>query len=152
MNQKLSDWASVAEILGAAAIVVSLIFVGYQIRQNTDYLRRTESNATMEQATAGRLLRVELAEILVKSRQGVGALSEVEELKLHTYFSQIGWAAVQMFARGRAGFSDAEDWQNNALIPEIRTNPTADSWWAQAKESFPSDFVDAFDQRLTSSP
>ena len=34
MNQKLSDWASVAEILGAAAIVVSLVFVGVQIRGN----------------------------------------------------------------------------------------------------------------------
>ena len=36
MNQKLSDWASIAEIVGAAAIVVSLIFVGLQIGSNTN--------------------------------------------------------------------------------------------------------------------
>jgi len=35
MKQKLADWASIAEIIGAAAIVVSLIFVGFQIRENT---------------------------------------------------------------------------------------------------------------------
>ena len=63
------------------AIVASLIFVGPQIRQNTAYLRRGENNATMEQASAQRLLTIDLAEILVKSTQGVDALSDVEMLK-----------------------------------------------------------------------
>lgn len=36
MIRKLSDWASVAEIVGAAAIVVSLVFVGLEIRNGTD--------------------------------------------------------------------------------------------------------------------
>ena len=31
----LSDWVAVAEIFGAVAIVVSLVFVGIQIRDNT---------------------------------------------------------------------------------------------------------------------
>jgi hypothetical protein len=35
MNQRLADWASVAEIIGAFAIVVSLIFVGLQVKDNT---------------------------------------------------------------------------------------------------------------------
>jgi len=33
---KLERWALVAEIIGAIAIVVSLIFVGFQIRQSTE--------------------------------------------------------------------------------------------------------------------
>lgn len=32
----LSDWASIAEIVGACAIVVSLVFVGLQIRQEAE--------------------------------------------------------------------------------------------------------------------
>ena len=35
MKTKLAEWASIAEILGAAAIVVSLMFVGWQIRVST---------------------------------------------------------------------------------------------------------------------
>lgn len=35
MKKNLSDWASIAEIVGAIAIVVSLVFVGFQIRENT---------------------------------------------------------------------------------------------------------------------
>jgi len=34
MNQKLSDWASIAEVLGAVAIVVSLVVVGVELRQS----------------------------------------------------------------------------------------------------------------------
>jgi hypothetical protein len=36
MKHRLSDWATIAEIISAIAIVVSLIFVGLEIRQNTN--------------------------------------------------------------------------------------------------------------------
>ena len=32
---KLSDWANVAEIVGAAAVIVTLVYVAVQIEQNT---------------------------------------------------------------------------------------------------------------------
>ena len=32
---KLSDWASVAEIIAAVAVAVSLIFVGLELKRNT---------------------------------------------------------------------------------------------------------------------
>ena len=35
MKRSLADWASIAEILGAIAVVVSLLFVGLQVRANT---------------------------------------------------------------------------------------------------------------------
>ena len=35
-SEKLQEWALVAEIVGAVAVVVSLIYVGVSVRQNTD--------------------------------------------------------------------------------------------------------------------
>jgi hypothetical protein len=35
MNQRLTEIAAVGELVGAAAIVVSLVFVGFEIRANT---------------------------------------------------------------------------------------------------------------------
>ena len=35
----LSQWTSIAEIIGMLAVVVSLIFVGLEIRQNTNQAR-----------------------------------------------------------------------------------------------------------------
>jgi hypothetical protein len=35
MNSRLSSWSQIAEIAGAIAVVLSLVYVGYEIRQNT---------------------------------------------------------------------------------------------------------------------
>ena len=39
VKQKLQEWALVAEIIGSVALVVSLIYVGYEIRQNSEQVR-----------------------------------------------------------------------------------------------------------------
>ena len=46
MKRSLAEWASVAEIIGALAIVISLVFVGLQIRENT----RATQNATFQRS------------------------------------------------------------------------------------------------------
>ncbi len=38
-RRSLQDWASIAEIIGAFAIVVSLIYVAYELRENTRALQ-----------------------------------------------------------------------------------------------------------------
>lgn len=44
MKLKLSDWASIAEIVGAAAVVVSLIYVGIQVQDSTRAVRSAAVN------------------------------------------------------------------------------------------------------------
>ena len=153
-KKTIQDYALLAEIVSAIAVVGSLIFVGLQISQNTGYLRRGEHNATMEQATAQRLLTIDMAEILVRSRQGADALSEVEMLKLSTYYDQAIWSSFQIFDRERGGYLDDGDWQQTSAISIIATfaDPIARSWWEQAKKGFPADFVSAVDKLLTLAP
>ena len=38
-NDKLQKWALIAEVIGAVAIVVSLIFVGFEVRQGAEAQR-----------------------------------------------------------------------------------------------------------------
>ena len=45
---KLADWASVAEILGAFAIVVSLLFVGFQINDSNRETRAATAQAALD--------------------------------------------------------------------------------------------------------
>ena len=148
MKKTLQEYALIAEIVSAAAIVGSLTFVGLQVRQNTDYLSRGESNATMEQASAVRILTIDLAEILVKSEQGADALSDVEKLKLNTYYREMTWASVQIWDRERSGYFDEGAWQQSSLVVETLANPLARSWWEREKKSFPPEFVGALDGRL----
>ena len=41
MNQKLSDWASIAEIVSSIAVLVTLIVLVVSVRENTETIRTT---------------------------------------------------------------------------------------------------------------
>ncbi len=45
---KLSEWASVAEITSALAVVVSLVYVGFQINQNTAAVKASTHQAMID--------------------------------------------------------------------------------------------------------
>ena len=44
MNQKLADWASIAEIISGIAVVVTLIVLIVEVRDNTEVLRVSAYN------------------------------------------------------------------------------------------------------------
>ena len=52
MKLKLSDWANAAEIVGAVAIVVSLIYVGVQVDDSTRAMRSAAANDTASALSA----------------------------------------------------------------------------------------------------
>jgi hypothetical protein len=51
----LAEWSNFAQVVGTVAVIVTLLFVGLQIRQNTNALQRNEHNSTMEQWTVIRM-------------------------------------------------------------------------------------------------
>ena len=55
MNQKLSNWASIAEIIAAIGVIVTLIFLIVGIRENTEITRVTAFDRNMESVNQWRL-------------------------------------------------------------------------------------------------
>ena len=51
MNQKLSDWASIAEITSSIAVVVTLIVLVIEVRGNTAAIRAQTAQATFGAST-----------------------------------------------------------------------------------------------------
>ena len=47
-NMKLSEWASIAEVFGAIAVVVSLLFVGFQISDGNRETRAATEQAVLD--------------------------------------------------------------------------------------------------------
>jgi len=52
---KLEKWASIAEIVGAIAVVFSLMFVGFQIRQNTSAMYASTYDRILADLSAWRM-------------------------------------------------------------------------------------------------
>ena len=74
-----------AQIVASVGVVVSLIFVGLQIRQNTGALQRNEHNSTMAQWTVIRMAIAknrDIAELMTAGLQGERALDAADQLRL----------------------------------------------------------------------
>lgn len=109
---KLKDYALIAEVLSAAAIVASLIFVGLQIQQNNRISQVDAYQARIDSITVNLRqlgLSSELSEISVRyMAEGIGALSQVEIFRLS------GWQRATLrnmesaYYRYQQGFLERE--------------------------------------------
>lgn len=87
-DRKLSTWVAMAEIISAVAVVLSLIYVGLEIRRST-----LESDADIQAELLSytvqrRYLLVEssdLSSLLVKGYKDPSQLSPDEVLRFHSY-------------------------------------------------------------------
>ncbi|MFQ5609860.1 MAG: hypothetical protein ACE5F8_06280 [Woeseiaceae bacterium] len=71
---KLSEWASLAEIIGAVAVVVSLIYVGLQVRNNTEAILSANRQELVGRAHSASITAATSPEI-----SGVFAKSDTDE-------------------------------------------------------------------------
>jgi len=84
----LSEWAALGEVIGTAAVFISLLFVVFSINQNTNALHGSTENVLFERhADLANLLisDASMAEILVKKRSGNTPLTEVEAVRWEKY-------------------------------------------------------------------
>jgi hypothetical protein len=83
----LSDWAELAEILAGIAVVLSLIYVGVQVRQNTQAIEiaaAQQSHDAYRQAQIAIMEEPTMAVALEKAYSNQ-QLSPVEALQVETY-------------------------------------------------------------------
>ncbi|MEQ8960456.1 MAG: hypothetical protein RLP02_21460, partial [Coleofasciculus sp. C2-GNP5-27] len=79
------DWRQTAELVGLAAIIVSLILLVYEIRQNTLSVQSTALQQHFDQHTSLMLARLDNPELRAVSSKATDGLSSltVEELGLY---------------------------------------------------------------------
>ena len=134
----LEQWAYVAQILGTIGIVVSLIFVGLQIRQNTGALQRNEHNSTMAQWTVIRqaiAVNREIAELMTTGLRGERPLDAADRLRLENMLQENAWASFHIWDRTQRGVfpPGTFEWSCRPLLGDVLRTPVGEAWWARAK-------------------
>ncbi len=115
---KLSEWANVAEIISAIAVVVSLLYVGYQINLNTQEIRvanRQElvtraHTATMTWATSPELVRT-----LVKATKNE-PMSDEERLMFTYAVRAVLYDVQEAFLLHREGRLSQKYWETRISL------------------------------------
>ena len=141
-------WAAISEVFGTIAVVVSLIFVGISIRQNTAVVQANQQNLLYELTDnwfSDRLTNPELYEIELRALDSQN-LTDVERLR----YSELIYRAMNVwenaYFKHENGFLSDEQYQafHDANVNWVEC--CAPRWtWGEIKDDFRSDFVKLVD-------
>jgi hypothetical protein len=145
---------AISQLVAAVAVILSLVFVGLQIRQNTRTLQRAEHNSTMEQWTVIRQAIAQnrdVAELMTTGLQGERVLDAADQLRLEQMLQENAWAAFHIWDRTQRGIFPKGTFEATAgaLLATLLRTPGGGTWWRSAKQiGFPPGFVSDVDAVL----
>jgi hypothetical protein len=114
MKEKLEVWALVAEIVGAFAIVASLIFVGLQVNQNNKLIMASSMDASNLRADNMSKLAIEFGVISITQKVRAGETLTIDENGRMTIFIETILRHYETtYYQYNLGLVDEESWQSN---------------------------------------
>lgn len=141
----LSEWASVAEVISAVAVVASLIYLAIQVRENTMLsAQEAVSSAIAEFNEFDRLIAVnaDLASIIMRGEQGSSSLSAEEQRRFEHLFSiETGIYERWHTDSERTGIGREHDVLMKNMLDERLSNASISDWWHDNREYYPPSFV-----------
>ena len=141
---------AIGEMVGALAVVVSLGYVGVQIRQNTQATRDLAAqNLTAADAEVNYMLAgdAELARIVQDGVFDHQALNEYDQFRFNALFFALYSQYDFAYRRFKAGKLDPVSWQKMEYeIPLYLHLAGACRWWEQDKPRFTNEFVEFVDR------
>lgn len=130
---------AIAELLGAAAVVVSLVYVATQVRESTRQARRdaTRDLATrMSDISLAVASSPELGELLVRGGADLTQLSKGDQARYRGLMNSLFRSLEQQFLLRREGALDDESWRavqhitrDFAALPGAQTYLTDRGQW-----------------------
>jgi hypothetical protein len=127
-----------AQIVASIGVIVSLIFVGLQIKHNTGALQRNEHNSTMAQWTVIRQAIARnrgIAELMTAGLSGERALDAADQLRLEQMLQEYAWASFHIWDRTQRGVFPKGTFEATAgaFLCGLLTTPRGGTWWRNAK-------------------
>jgi len=134
----LEQLSYLAQIVGSAGVIVSLLFVGSQIKQNTRALERNEHNSTMTQWTVIRQAIAtdrDIAELMTAGLNGERKLDAADHLRLEQMLQECAWASFHIWDRTQRGVFPKGTFEATAgvYLCDLLGTPGGRAWWDSAR-------------------
>lgn len=141
---KLKKWALVAEIVGGITIVLSLIFVGYEIQQNSrTQIRATTQTVVSEYNAALETLSqsAELACIYAQGVQDFSGLAGADQVRLSSFLLRWNRVVEDIFYLERDGAVEPQIWLAiESQQREVAQLPGFQQWFSLRKHWLSTDY------------
>ncbi len=151
----LTYYANLAEIFGTVAIVVSLVYVAVEIRQNTRVTRlATAQNISRDLREANAIVAndTDMAEILLKGIESEAALTRAERLRLYFYLNLAYRVYENAYYQKQKGALDIYVWEGITANMKVGKSASVyQAFWRDRKQLFSQEFQDFYDEELVAS-
>lgn len=153
---RLEDWALIAQIVSAVAVVISLVFVGIQLNDANRVAARAEANSTQEQWTAfNASIYSDRDTARVFHAAVTGApLDAVDRLRFAYLLREQGWLTYQGWERVRAGLRPRASFYEGSGVDLVRIicTPGGRATWVEVRREFPPAYVKELEALMPSQP
>lgn len=147
---EIREWVSVA------AVVIGMVFVGFELRQNTKVQRITATQtlaAEYADALEAMAYEGEAACIYVLGINGLANLRDDERLRFFVILFEIFRAAEQLHHYAEQGMVEPRIWRGfERQVGEVASLPGVQEWWALRREWFGDPFQAFLDSVIASGP
>lgn len=125
-------WKETAELVGVLGIIAGILFLGYEIRQNTIAVRSEASQGMQNQITSiyEMLLNDPMMKIYLAGMSDPSSLSATDRAKFHSFWTVVLQSYENMFFQIREGTYDsrrAEGWWQ--LLRDNLAEPGGQAAW-----------------------
>ena len=151
----LIEITGIAEIVGTVAIVVSLIFVGLQLRQNSSQFETAAIQAGMSYVEAANDLfaNPDTTELVIRGLDDFDGLTQVEKARFDGLLYNIitkYFVTRQYFDQGGLTQRDIDSYDE--ALAMLLSSPGAVQWWRLSKAGNPPFVQDTIDGILRRYP
>ena len=141
--------ANIAEIIGAIVVVITLIYLTIQLRQNNKLLQSASRRAMMETEKTSLSQALEYQELLRKINQ-TEKLSEKEQFQLSIIFITDMENRYFEYRQFKNGLLSEQEWRARLVIAVANHGiPRGRRWWSKVgRNLWPAEFVQFIDDVL----
>jgi hypothetical protein len=152
----LETLANLGEFVSAFAVVLSLVYLAYQVRQNTLSLR-TENYARALDRVAAQQARMSadpaMAALFGRGVLDTSSLTPEQRIQFAWAFYEMFGAFEFMYHQSRAGALQAEVWERwSATLSWWISLPGVQAWWRAKPTPFSASFSEFVEACLSAAP
>ena len=160
MDWSIQDLGAAGEFVGAIGVVITLVYLAYQIRQNTVQLEQSTmtaraaaqnaSNTALRETRASIFESAEMAEIFHVGNSNPEDLGDVPRVRYRLAMHNVTDVMLEIYAQAMATGFAPETWntQGHTLVDRILATPGGQWFWATFGHNYPSAFRDEVDRIL----
>jgi hypothetical protein len=150
----ISELGSIGEFVGAIGVVITLVYLAFQIRQNTTQLKQ---NASMAKAAAVNNSNIALRQtrqsifesesasaIFLTGNQDFSTLSDLELLRYRFMLQNITDVMLDIYSQTLETNFSPENWESQGvnLVRRVLDTDGGRWFWSNYQENYPNAFRD----------